>query len=93
MLEEDGYAILEGVFDASEVAAMVGHAEASLEAGAGDRNALSWPWVQEIAQDPRIIRLVGDRKPVRAILRDMKFARSPHFLRSFHTIRRHRPGH
>ncbi len=70
MLEEDGFAIIEGVFDASEVATMVGHAELSLASGAGDRNALSWPWVLEIAQDPRILALVGEMRPVRAILFD-----------------------
>lgn len=67
----EGYAILEGVFESSEVSAMIRHAEAAEIEGAGSRNALSWTWVRDVAQEPRIRAIVGSGAiPVRAILFD-----------------------
>jgi len=68
-LATDGYAILEGVISLDEVDRMIQQIEGDI--GAGDRNALAWPWVRELARDPRITGLVppGSR-PVRAILFD-----------------------
>lgn len=49
---------------------MVAEAECSPIDSAGSRNALSWPWVQAVASDPRLKPFVGEGKPVRAILFD-----------------------
>lgn len=65
-----GYAIQEDLFSPEEVAFMISQVEASNIKGAGSRSALAWPWVQEVASDPRIRNLVGDARPVRAILFD-----------------------
>lgn len=69
--EREGYSVLEGVFDPEEVGAMIRSAEASPVEGAGSRNALAWPWVQVVADDPRIRAIVGeDAVAVRGILFD-----------------------
>lgn len=76
-LATDGYEIVESVFKPAEVAKMIANAEASFSAEdrGGDRNALSWPWVREIAQDERMQNLAdralgGAAFPVRGILFD-----------------------
>lgn len=72
---DQGFAVIEGVLPSNDMDRLVAHAEQALGEGAGDRNALSWPWVQEVAADPRLftfpVRHLGSSCiPVRAILFD-----------------------
>ena len=74
-VERDGYAVVDGVLPAAEVAELVARAEASMADGAGDRNALAWPWVAALAADPLISGLAsaclgGPVRAVRGILFD-----------------------
>lgn len=75
-IDRSGYAIVEGVFDDRECNSMLEAASSLVgERSAGRRDALSWPWVQAVSQDARVLSTVeahlgGDVSAVRAILFD-----------------------
>ncbi len=75
-LEREGFVVIESVFAAQETGILLERGISSLKEGtAGDREALSWPWVQEVARSKQIRSLVeavlsSNAVPVRAILFD-----------------------
>jgi hypothetical protein len=75
-MQDPGYRVLEGVFDAAElvpiVAMLDGHLATRSRAGA--RHVLALPEIRSLAADPRLIGLaaafVGPAQPFRATLFD-----------------------
>jgi hypothetical protein len=78
-VEHDGFAIVESLFCDEQVKEFMLQAGQSLSNGsAGDREALAWPWVQEIAHSCEVRKLVDQvLSPSALAIRAILFDKNP----------------